>query len=31
MPGEAIRQGAAEYVLSPDQIAELIRSLVTSG
>jgi two-component system chemotaxis response regulator CheB len=27
MPGEAIRQGAAEYVLSPDQIAELIRSL----
>jgi two-component system chemotaxis response regulator CheB len=27
MPGEAIRQGAAEYVLSPDQIAELIRSM----
>ena len=28
MPGEAIRLGAAEYVLSPGQIAELIRSLV---
>jgi two-component system chemotaxis response regulator CheB len=27
MPGEAIRQGAAEYVLSPEQIAALIRSL----
>jgi two-component system chemotaxis response regulator CheB len=31
MPGEAIRVGAAEYVLSPEQIAELIRSMVTSG
>jgi two-component system chemotaxis response regulator CheB len=31
MPGEAIRVGAAEYALSPEQIAELIRSTVTSG
>jgi two-component system chemotaxis response regulator CheB len=29
MPGEAIRLGAAEHVLSPDQIAEFIRSSVT--
>jgi two-component system chemotaxis response regulator CheB len=28
MPGEAIRLGAAEYVLSPDQISGMIRSLV---
>lgn len=28
MPGEAIRLGAAQYVLSPRQIAELLRSLV---
>lgn len=30
MPGEAIRLGAAEYVLSPEQIAETIRSLATT-
>lgn len=29
MPAEAIRLGAAEYVLSPDQIAGTIRSLAT--
>ncbi|MCZ7625846.1 MAG: chemotaxis response regulator protein-glutamate methylesterase [Candidatus Methylomirabilota bacterium] len=29
MPGEAIRLGAAEYVLSPEQIAATIRSLAT--
>jgi len=28
MPGEAVRLGAAEYVLSPDEIAVLIGSLV---
>jgi two-component system chemotaxis response regulator CheB len=28
MPGEAIRLGAAQYVLSPGQIAELLRGLV---
>jgi two-component system chemotaxis response regulator CheB len=28
MPGEAIRLGAAEHVLSPDQISEFIRSSV---
>ncbi len=28
MPGEAIRLGAAEYVLSPEQIADMIRALV---
>ena len=28
MPGEAIRLGAAQYVLSPAQIAELLRGLV---
>lgn len=28
MPGEAIRLGAAQYVLSPRQIAELLRGLV---
>lgn len=31
MPGEAIRLGAAEYVLSPEQIVGLVRSLVTQG
>ncbi len=31
MPGEAIRLGAAEYVLTPAQISELIRSLVIPG
>lgn len=31
MPAEAIRQGAAEYVLSPTQVSEMIRSLVTAG
>jgi two-component system chemotaxis response regulator CheB len=31
MPGEAIRLGAAEYVLSPEQIAGMIRSLVSAG
>lgn len=31
MPGEAIRVGAAEYVLSPERIAGAIRSLVTPG
>jgi len=30
MPGEAIRRGAAEHVLSPEQISTLIRS-VTAG
>jgi two-component system chemotaxis response regulator CheB len=29
MPGEAIRLGAAEYILSPEQIARAIRSLTT--
>ena len=29
MPGEAVRLGAAEYVLSPEQISRMIRSLVT--
>jgi len=29
MPGEAIRRGAAEYVLCPEQIAGTIRSLAT--
>ena len=29
MPGEAIRLGAAEYVLSPEQIAGTIRALAT--
>ncbi|MBI3007496.1 MAG: chemotaxis-specific protein-glutamate methyltransferase CheB [candidate division NC10 bacterium] len=29
MPGEAIRLGAAEYVLPPDQIAATLRSLVS--
>lgn len=29
MPAEAIRQGAAEHVLSPEQIAGVIRSLVS--
>lgn len=28
MPGEAVRIGAAQYVLSPGQIAELLRGLV---
>jgi two-component system chemotaxis response regulator CheB len=28
MPAEAIRLGAAQYVLSPAQIAELLRGLV---
>ncbi|HEX7768345.1 MAG TPA: CheB methylesterase domain-containing protein, partial [Nitrospira sp.] len=28
MPGEAVRIGAAQYVLSPRQIAELLRGLV---
>jgi two-component system chemotaxis response regulator CheB len=31
MPGEAIRLGAAQYVLSPQQIPGAIRSLVTRG
>jgi len=31
MPGEAIRLGAAEYVLAPAQIAAAIRSMVTQG
>ena len=31
MPAEAIRLGAAEYVLSPEQISGTIRSLVTHG
>ncbi|MBI3456964.1 MAG: chemotaxis-specific protein-glutamate methyltransferase CheB [Candidatus Rokubacteria bacterium] len=31
MPGEAIRLGAAEYVLSPEQIAGLIRTLASPG
>ena len=30
MPAEAIRIGAAEYVLSPAQIAELICSVITA-
>jgi two-component system chemotaxis response regulator CheB len=29
MPGEAIRLGAAAYVLSPEQIAGTIRAMVT--
>jgi two-component system chemotaxis response regulator CheB len=31
MPGEAVRLGAAEHVLSPEQICGMIRSLVTPG
>lgn len=31
MPQEAIRQGAVEHVLSPEQIVEAIRSLVSYG
>lgn len=31
MPGEAIRLGAAEHVLSPEQISVTIRSLVAPG
>lgn len=31
MPGEAIRLGAAEYVLSPERIGGAIRSLVSPG
>lgn len=31
MPGEAIRLGAAQYVLTPAQIPEMIRSLVIPG
>ena len=31
MPGEAVRLGAAEYVLSPDQIAKMIRALVSTA
>ena len=31
MPAEAIRLGAAEHVLSPEQIAGMIRSLVKNG
>jgi len=31
MPGEAVRLGAAEYVLAPAQIAAAIRSLATHG
>ena len=31
MPGEAVRLGAAMYVLSPEQIAGTIRSMVTPG
>jgi two-component system chemotaxis response regulator CheB len=31
MPGEAVRVGAAEYVLSPEQISGMIRSLVIPG
>lgn len=31
MPAEAIRLGAAEYVLSPVQISEMIRSLAAAG
>jgi two-component system chemotaxis response regulator CheB len=31
MPGEAVRLGAAEYVLSPEQISGMIRSLVLPG
>jgi chemotaxis response regulator CheB len=31
MPGEAVRLGAAEYVLSPEQISGMIRSLVIPG
>lgn len=31
MPGEAIRLGAAQHVLSPERIAEMIRNLATAG
>ena len=31
MPAEAIRLGAAEYVLSPEQISGMLRSLMTQG
>lgn len=31
MPGEAVRLGAAQYVLSPERISEAIRSLVKPG
>jgi len=31
MPGEAVRLGAAEHVLSPEEISVMIRSLVTTG
>jgi two-component system chemotaxis response regulator CheB len=31
MPAEAIRLGAAEHVLAPEQIARMIRSLVKTG
>ncbi|MBI2215846.1 MAG: chemotaxis-specific protein-glutamate methyltransferase CheB [Candidatus Rokubacteria bacterium] len=31
MPGEAIRQGAAELVLSPDQIAAMLRAMTRAG
>jgi two-component system chemotaxis response regulator CheB len=31
MPGEAVRLGAAQHVLSPAQISELLRSLVATG
>jgi two-component system chemotaxis response regulator CheB len=31
MPGEAVRLGAAEHVLSPEQISGMIRSLVSPG
>lgn len=30
MPGEAVRVGAAEHVLPPEEIAALLRSLVTA-
>jgi two-component system chemotaxis response regulator CheB len=31
MPGEAVRIGAAQHVLPPDRIAELVRSLAKSA
>ncbi|MBI4608536.1 MAG: chemotaxis-specific protein-glutamate methyltransferase CheB [Candidatus Rokubacteria bacterium] len=31
MPGEAVRLGAAQHVLSPEEISVMIRSLVTAG
>jgi len=31
MPGEAVRLGAAEFILAPDRIAELLTELAQPG